>query len=719
MKQVCVRQHSETDCGAASLTTVCHYYGKYVNVSEVRELTDTDSEGVTLFGIYKAAQKLGFEATALKGGKDDLLSYKLNFPIIAHMMMYGVLEHYIVVYAIDQEKECVIAADPARGIVNLSFEDFFSWWKGYVLNLVPSRSFSTECEKKGKLSAFFYLVKSRPLPFLTASLLSLGVSAGSIAMALFFQFIVDNIVPNSLTSKLTSAVLVMVLICIISATINYCRAFLIAKLTRDINSELMSSYLEHVVHLPMSFYSKWTTGDIVSRIFDVDAIREAISNITLTLMLDTFLLLLGAVVMFCIDLKMFAIALIVSVLYAISISIFNGRVKETTEGMRIGSTELTTGVIDTVQNMEVIKAFCAEKVVKKNNANKLDEFLQQCKASMLVLSKQGIVSGAIISIGTVAILGYGAYEVICGNISMGQLIAFYAIFTLFASPISNVADLQPTVQSAKVSAERVQSVLSAECENFGEEGSQAMLSLLKSVQFKNVTFQYGSRKTAIDGISFAIHPNEKIGIAGDSGSGKTTIAKIIMKMYEPSSGEVVYNDITGAILTPQDVRKHIAYVPQEVNLFQGSIMDNISVFGTSPMSSEEIRALCKEIGIDEWISELPDQYDYIIAENGANLSGGQKQMISIARCMARKAEYVLLDEATSHIDPRTEKAICDAIDRICAQATTIIIAHRLQTLKKCDRIILIRDGKIEQIGTHEQLLASSRYYQELWEKQTI
>lgn len=715
MSYTCIKQIDETDCGAACLSTICKHYGKELNLSYIRELAQVDKHGVNMLGLYKAAQKLGFSAKGMHGTKDELLTLESKTPFIAHVLINEILEHYIVVYEINEKK--IVVADPARGIVTYSHKDFFDIWKGYILTLEPNENFKKEKSMQKPLLSYFKLIVQHKKMFLSVSITSLFITILSIYATYYFQFLIDDILPSSNIKKLIFISTTFIAVYLFILAFNYVRNRILALLTKRLNLSIMTDYIKHLINLPMSFYSKRTVGDIISRFSDADNIREALSSVTLTVMLDAVLMIIGGVVLFNNNIKLFLITCIIMLIYASSVALFNKPIKNVTQELREHDSETTANLIETVEGIEITKSYCSEQKSEEKNIFLINKLMHTSFRATMTFANQINISDTIVSIGQVLLLCVGGLDVISGRMSTGTLMTFYAMFSLFISPIKNIVDLQPTIQKASVSAQRLYDVLMIPKENDTIKRTSDF-KINQTIKFEDVSFQYGERKPVLKNLNFSIEQGEKVGIVGNSGSGKSTLIKLLLKFYSPTEGKIFIGDKDIDDIDYTDVRNRIAYVPQKVFLFRGTIMENLK-YGSYNMTDDDIKNKCQKLDLEKFVLEFPFGYDTILTEKGDNLSGGQKQIISIIRALIADKDILLLDEATSNMDSVTEQVIDTTIKNVYSKKTVVVIAHRLSTIKKCDKIILLKDGEIIGIDNHTRLLNENEYYKKLWEKQTI
>ena len=315
------------------------------------------------------------------------------------------------------------------------------------------------------------------------------------------------------------------------------------------------------------------------------------------------------------------------------------------------------------------------------------------------------------------ILWVGAYNVINGKLTVGQLLVFNSLLAYFVDPVKNLINLQPMMQTAVVASDRLGEILDLEIEKSDLEYKKiSPEKLYGNIRIENISFEYGRRGDVLKNISLEIKPGEKIAFVGESGSGKTTLVKLLLNYYSPQKGEILFDNNNIKDIQLSSLRNKIAYVPQETFLFSGSIYENLQL-GTNNISFEEIVEASKMAKAHDFINDLPLRYNTRLEENGSNLSGGQRQRLSITRAVLKKPNILILDEATSSLDSSTEKAIEEMLNDYSKNMTSIIIAHRLSTIMRCDKIYVMENGEIIEVGTHSELMDLGKKYFEMWKDQ--
>lgn len=716
MKYRCIKQHDEKDCGVACLATIAKQYGLKIPISKIREVAGTDKQGTSALGIIKAAESIGFTAKGVKASKPEDIFGEFPKPAIAHVIINKNLLHYVVIHKIT-EKE-IIVADPAKGIVKYTPKEFFEIWTGILLIMVPSPSFEKGDETKGLFQRFWGLIKVQKNLLVNVFISSMLITILGIVGSFYSKFLLDDILPNSLDKSLVVVSIAMVILAIFRIITEFFRSLLMIHMSQNIDIPLLLGYYNHVINLPMNFFSTRKVGEIISRFNDASKIRDAISSATLTLMIDVIMAIVGGIILYVQSSKLFVTCFIPIALYLILVFVFKNSLEKVNRNVMEDNAKLTSYLVESIEGIETVKAFNGERKVNLETEKKFIKLIKSVFKYNYVNNIQCSLKGTVKGIFGICILWLGVYLSIKGEVTVGTLISFNALLAYFIEPIERVINLQPQLQSAMVAADRLGEILDLETEKAVNEDKKINpKTLLGNIELKNIDFRYGARQLILKNISMNIKPGEKIALVGESGSGKTTIAKLLMDFYDVEKGEILINTYNIKDINKEALRDKISYISQDSFFFSGTIRENLQ-FANEEATYEEIIDACKKAQIHDYINSTPTRYETLLEEKGANLSGGQRQRLAIARALLKKPEILIMDEATSNLDTITEKAIENTIEECTKNVTTIIIAHRLSTIMKCDRIFVMDKGQVIEEGTHEDLLRLRGYYYKLWTGQT-
>jgi len=714
-KYYCIKQYDISDCGAACLATISKQYGLKTPITRIREVAGTDKEGTSAFGVIKAAEQLGFTAKAVKVTTPEHIFTEFPLPSIAHVVIDGSLMHYVVIHKITTKE--IIIADPSKGIVRHTPDEFFKIWTGVLVLLVPTTQFEKGDESKGIFSRFIRLLIPQKKLIINIFLASLTYTVLGILGSFYFKVLMDDILPNNLLKTLHIVSVGIILLSIFKILLNAFRSHLLLYLSQKLDISLILGYYDHVLQLPMNFFGTRKVGEIISRFMDASKVREAISGATLTIMIDTLMAIAGGIILYSQNYFLFAIAFIIIIIYAVIVFCFNKPVRNINRAQMENNAQLTSYLVESLTGIETLKSFNAERKASIETEKKFIKLLKSIFKAGWINNLEDSLTGAVASVGGITILWVGAYSVINGEMSVGQLLSFNALLAYFLDPIKNLINLQPMMQTAIVASDRLGEIMDLELEKSENEDKKITPSTLKGyIEFKNLDFRYGTRQLVLKNINLNIDSGQKIAFVGESGSGKTTLVKLLLNLYKWEKGEILINGNNIKDININCLRERIAYISQDIFLFSGTIYENLSL-GIENPDMETVIETAKMAKAHDFINAMPLRYETMVEENAGNLSGGQKQRLAITRALLKKPDILIMDEATSNLDSITEKAIEHTINEHTQGITTLIIAHRLSTIMQCDEIYVLDKGEFVESGTHYELMNQKGLYFDLWKEQ--
>ena len=501
-----------------------------------------------------------------------------------------------------------------------------------------------------------------------------------------------------------------------STFISFVRQWILMYLSIKIDITLMLGYFEHIYKLPMKFFASRKTGDITTRFSDAFTIKDIFTSIALSLIMDISMALITGVILFQMNPKLFAVIIMMTLISIVLVFIFKQPYKKINEEQMQQSSILNSEIIEGLRAVETIKENANEDIELESIEREYIKSLRISYKEGMLSNVQSTISSVISGVGNLVLLYVGIMQVINNNMTLGSFMAFNTLAGYFMDPIGNLVSLQLSIQEANISMKRLSEIMDYEREQKSERQYQEISSIDGDIKLDHVTFRYGNRKPALDDVSFIIEKGQKVALVGASGSGKSTIAKLLLKYYEPEAGDITIDGMDISEYKNDDIRHAISYVPQNIELFSKSIYDNIRVTRQSA-TLDEVKEAAKAADAHEFIKRLPMQYYTYLEEAGNGLSGGEKQRIALARAFLKENQFYIMDESTSNLDFATENIIFDMIYNKFRKKTMLIIAHRLATVKNCDKIIVMDKGKIVEQGTHQQLLERKEQYYRLWEMQ--
>ncbi|MEN8907172.1 MAG: peptidase domain-containing ABC transporter [Clostridiales bacterium] len=717
---VYIKQHDETDCAAACLAMISREHGLKIPITKVREMAGTDRRGTNALGVVTAANKLGFDAKAVKTDKEGFFE-EFQLPVIAHIINKQGLLHYVVIHSISKTK--IIVADPGVGLLEQKPTVFFENWTGVLFLLTPNDKFIKRNETKGIFKRFIGLILPQKAMLLNIFVASMMCNVFGIAGSFMFKIITDDVIKNKSFNLLHIVCTAFLVLGVFKILFNAFRTHLLTILSQNIDMSLILGFYKHLVHLPMKFFDNRKVGEITSRFMDSSKVREAVSGVTLVLMIDTIMAIAGGIILYLENSYLFLITLSIIIMYATIVFMFNKPLRDVNRSLMEDNAQLNSFIVESINGIQTVKAFGSERSIFVKTEKKFVKFLKSVFKDSKLINLQSSIVGFIDSSGLVVIFWIGSLSVLNGIMSFGELLAFNALLMYFFDPIKNLINIQPMLQSALVASDRLGEIFDINPEECGfnkKENSRKVIirrsQLYGRVIFKNVSFRYGTRDWILKNINFVINPGEKVAFVGKSGSGKTTLVKLIMSLYLCEQGDVFIDNVNLRDIDLENLRDFISYIPQESFLFSETIKYNLSM-GNDNISMDEMKKVSSGTRTDEFVSEITNGYDAVLEENGANLSGGQRQRLAITRALLKKPKILIMDEATSNLDSVTEQAIENAVNSLPDDVTKIIIAHRLSTVINCDKIFVLDYGEIVEVGSHNELMQFNGKYANMVKEQ--
>jgi ABC-type bacteriocin transporter len=710
-----IKQHDIKDCGAACLASVGAHYGNKMPIAKIRQICHTDTRGTNILGMIQGLEAMGFNAKGVKGDIEALSDIPL--PAIAHIIVNGQLHHFVVIYKLSKGKVTVM--DPAYGkLEEYSKEDFAKIWTGVLVILEKNEYFEQKDERTSVYARFWNLVKPHKSILFQALLGAVIYTVLGLSTSIYIEKITDYVLIDGNRRLLNLLSIGMIIILLFQIFISSMKSILVLQTGQKMDKHLILGYYKHLLKLPQRFFDTMRVGEIISRVNDAVKIRSFINDVAIQIFVNVFIVFFSFAMMFTYYWKLALIVALVIPFYLLVYWITNKLNKKVERQLMEESADLESHLVESLNSVRTIKQFGIETFANNTTDNKFSVLLKTIYKSVLNALFSGNSSEFLSRIFTIVLLWVGAGYVIDREITPGELLSFYALIGYFTSPVSQLIGMNKTVQNALIAADRLFEIMDLEREETTDK-LELTADGIGNIQFKDVHFSYGSRVDVFEGFNCEIEKGKTTAIVGESGSGKTTLASLVQNLYSLKKGKIMIGDYDIQYISNQSLRTMVSVVPQQIDLFSGNVIDNIAL-GEDIPNMQRIIDITKKLGILEFIEKLPNGFQTYLGENGSQLSGGQKQRIAIARALYKNPEILILDEATSALDTESEQIIQRTLDEFKAQGKTmIVIAHRLSTIAHADTILVMKEGKVIEQGSHKELLAKDSVYKRMWEKQSV
>jgi ABC-type bacteriocin transporter len=713
-KNVSIKQRDYTDCGAACLASVAAHYKLMLPVARVRQLASTDNRGTNVLGLIEAAEKLGFRAKGVKGPFESL--FKIPVPSIAHVIVKGTLHHYVVIYSV--RPKFIEVMNPADGkFCRHSHEEFKQIWSGVMILLLPLEPLEQGNNHQSTISRFLTLLAPhRSVMFQSLFGAAIYTLIG-LTTSIYIQKIVDYVLVNGNSNLLNLMSVVMIILLLMGIFIGFMKSLLTLQTGQMIDARLILGYYKHLLKLPQHFFDTMRVGEILSRINDAVKIRAFINDVAISIIVNAFIILFSFALMFTYYWKLAVVVLLILPLYILIYWITNRLNKKVERRLMEKSAELESQLVESMTSVLTIKSFGIERHANAKTEDKFYSLLQTVYTSGLNSLFSNFSTEMISKLFTIILLWTGASYALNNSITPGELLSFYALMGYFTGPASSLVGMNKIFQNALIAADRLFEIMDLEREKDTPGRIALTRDLIGNIEFRNIHFRYSTRATVFKDFNLTISKGTVVALVGESGSGKSSLARILHNLYPINDGSIHIGAYDLKYIDNKSLRELVAIVPQKIDLFAGNVLENIALGDDQP-DMKTIISLCQQLGLTDFIGKLPAGFHTYLGENGATLSGGQKQRIAIARALYRNPEILILDEATASLDSLAEQYVQKAVESLRAQhKTVILIAHRLSTVLRADKIVVLDNGKVAEEGTHRELLENRKEYYTLWKNQ--
>lgn len=708
-----VLQMEAVECGAAALAMILAYHGRVVPLEELRLSCGVSRDGSKASNMLRAARRYGLEAKGFRTEPECFLA--MDLPAIVHWNF----NHFVVVEGV--RGDLVQLNDPARGPVRVSTAEFDAAFTGVALTFSPTPSFERGGHGMGWVASLRPRLTGSGMGLAYVVLAGLGLVLPGILVPTFRQVFVDDVLVRGLFSWLRPLLIIMCLTAFVQMTLVWLRQHHLLRLETKLAIQMSAQFVRHVLRLPMRFFTQRHAGDLTNRVGINDKVATLLSGDLATNLLNAIVITFYAALMVQYDLVLTMVSIGVVTLNLAVLKYFARRRVDLNQRMLHDRGRVMGVAMGGLQTIETLKATGSESDFFSRWAGYQAKFINSSQQLTVTTQLVSTVPAFLLAVNTALIMGIGGLRVMNGHLTMGMLIAFQALMLAFVVPVNVMVNLGGKLQEAEGDLKRLDDVLRAEPDPCGPaeardrdgagssdgggstEGKSAATptKLTGRLELRNIQFGYSPLDAPlIDGFSLKLAPGDRVALVGASGSGKSTVARLVAGLYEPWAGAILFDGRPRDEIPRSVLDNSLGIVDQDIFLFHDTIRENLTLWdGTVP--DADVHLAARDAAVHDEVTMRPGGYESRLQEGGRNFSGGQRQRLEIARALAANPSILVLDEATSALDPATEMTIDDNLRR--RGCTCLLVAHRLSTIRDCDEIIVLDRGKIVQRGTHAEM----------------
>lgn len=695
-----VHQKDQSDCGVACLAGVVLFFGGEVKPEQLREMSGTTRQGTTLLGLYQAANQIGLKAEAYEADLKNLR--KLEEPCILHIIKNSKLQHYVICYGYDNGNYLI--SDPAEGVTYIPEHELDKQWQSKALLLLkPTPELTAKKEKQKHRWKWLKALIEEDLHILSLALaLGIFITVLSLSTAIFSQTLIDDILPQRDLLKLFLGVGLLTVLLLAKSGLSYIRQLFLIRQSRDFNNRVINRFYDSLLTLPVPFFFNRKTGDLIARMNDTRRLQQTVTFLFAEVMIDVLMIVVASVYIMTHSWLLGGFVLLSVPIYFFLTWYYHRSILAGQKAVMAAHSANESNYVDTIQGIATIKVGNKEPFFSTLTKT-VYIFFQD---TIFDLGKIGISFGfwadIIGVVFIVCVLLFSSLLVLSGEILLGALVAIFQMTSQLIPSANRLALTNIQIQEARVAFDRMYEFTSLEPEVITEKELNSLDSI-ESLEVSELSFRFPGRSQLLKNISFEVEKGEMIALLGESGCGKTTLLQILQRFYEPENGTInVNSNLSLNNISVKDWRSSVASVPQQVKIFNGTLLENICLDNPG-QEAEKVVEFCREYGFSKYFESFPQYYATLLGEEGVNISGGQQQLVSLARALYQKPDLLLLDEATSAMDRETEQDILKLLLSLKNEMSIILVTHRVQSAKLADRIYIVEDGNITTKGSPEIL----------------
>lgn len=688
-KKLVVLQEGNKDCGVCCLLSIIRYYNGNISLNKLMEMTKTTKNGTTFYNLSEAASKIGMASKAYY--VDDFNNISVySCPFISQVIRNG-YTHFVVVYKISKDK--LLIMDPALGSLYMSREKFLNIWTGYIMMFEKVKILPNYKDEKYINKLLYGLILNNKKIIVNCLLLTLMFCFLTIGYSVYLKVMIDKVLNQDKYLLIVISLIFFIVILFRSLT-NLFRNQMLSYFNMKVDISLFLNSFKRILLLPYNYYKNKTTGEIISRVNDLSYIKQIISQLLTTVFLDIVLLLFSLVCLYFINSKMFVISFFIAILYVIIIFIYPRFIKTKIYESQAEVAKVNSYLVESISGLETIKGLRCEKMVN----DRLESFYTKAQATIfdynIISNGVLFLKDLIFYVGVLLINYVGCVDIMNGNFTVGSLLTFNTILGYFLNPLQNFIDLADDYVYVKGVFKRANGLYEVKLDDLESKNG---LRVEGDIIFNNLNFSFNGKDQILKSIKIEFKAKEKILLLGNSGSGKSTLLKILYKYYDVSRGMVLVNGIDINDFSISDIRDDIIYVSQNETLYTGSIKDNILL--NRDIDYKDFLDMCCYLEVDNIIKDNLLGYDFLLEENGANISGGERQRIILARALFKKGNVILIDEGLSQMDIDLERRVLKRIFSIFKDKMIIVVSHRFNNMDLYDKVFKLKDGMVDDCLT--------------------
>jgi ATP-binding cassette subfamily B protein len=689
-------QHGQSDCGPACLSSVINFYGGSVSLDEIRRITGTTKKGTKLLGLFQGAKQLGFDVTGLEAKGIDNLR-ELDQPAILHVILENRLQHYVILYGFKGDQ--LMIGDPGKGIGLWSKEQLEQVWQSKsLLKLVPNQDFKKVADQPNKYAQLIHWIKE-DINILIASLfLGILIAVFSLATAIFSQKLIDVILPTKEITKLIVGLVLFGFVLLAKAGLSFVRSTFLITQSKDFNNRMIGSFFNSLLRLPKPFFDSKKIGEMIARMNDTRRIQSTVSNLAGNMLIEVLVIVVSLVGVFAYSWQVGFVVFLFLPFYLFILWKLNKPIISAQKEVMSKYALNEGNYIDVISGISEIKSTGTINLFHKSTSL----FYQVFQDSIFNLGKVQIKfnfrTEFVGLLMMTSVISFSAYLIITNQLLLGVMMAVLTLAGSIGPSLTRLSLFNVKLQEAKVAFSRMEEFISLETEKTDGEA----IEKIDAIELDNLSFNFPGSLHLLNNINLCIRKGKITTLLGESGAGKSTILQLLQRFYKPVSGSILANGLDIENLDLNEYRKKIGVVSQDIKIFNNYLVFNIAL-SEDPKDLEHVPKWCQEHGFDQFFTKFPQGYMTLLGEEGANISGGQKQLVGLARALYRNPSVMLIDEGTSAMDRNTEQFIINMIQKIKSNMAILMVTHRMKVARQSDYVYVLENGAIAKEGEPNEL----------------